>query len=129
MKPKLDPTHPPIQKTTNGWVLMQTTTVTRLNGKTFKIYKGYEFDGHTIPWPVNKIFTQGGKDIYAALVHDFMYQYREPLPPTISGRREADKTYDLLMSDPLYRHNGWRATIMPAMVNLVGMFFWYWGKE
>ena len=133
--PSLTPSHPVIRpnKRGFGWYVDEPVTLAfdqrRGNGHGFRIVqipKGYTFDGHSVPRIFWGIFPPVGRDVYAALAHDYLYQYAKTLRIT---RADADATYTAFMNDPLYRLSRTRSSVFPLAVRLFGWAYFYWGRK
>ncbi len=109
-----------------GWYLDEPVTVDVGGPTSFTIPKGYKFDGHSVPRVLWALSPPFGRDIYAALVHDYMYEYAKTLGV---DRSFADDAYDKIMCHPKYRMNGFRATVMPFVVKVLGWSFFYLGRK
>lgn len=124
---ELTPTYPILRPNREGTGLYLDEDVEFTDGD-FKmtIPKGYLFDGHSVPKPFQAIFNPFGRDVYAALIHDRLYEYAKTNKVT---RRYADKVYNNLMNDPLYKVSTARSIIMPMVVDFFGWSFFYLGRK
>ena len=78
----LTPTYPIIRPDRTkefAWYLDEDVEVSLSWGDKLTIKKGYRFDGHSVPRILWTFFPPFGLDIYAALVHDFIYEYNKSL--------------------------------------------------
>ena len=116
---KLPKNQPKIQGYAKGMTrLLETFTYKSKNGKTYKIPKGFEFDGASIPQFVQDII--GGRFLpeflAAATVHDYLYEKRK------GDRKEADLVLkELLLLNKVKKV---RAGMMYAAVRMGGWYFW-----
>ncbi|MEO0343509.1 MAG: DUF1353 domain-containing protein [Pseudomonadota bacterium] len=125
----LTPSHPKIVNDRDNYrkfYLTQDVIVDLPKGHRLIVKMGYRFDGHSVPWPLKFFLLKAkGKDIYAALVHDYLIEtegfHR-------FNRRFIDRVYMTIMEDDLYFTSKFRRYWMPLAVNINGFFRWtFWG--
>lgn len=95
------------------------------NGDLLHLGKGFRFDAHSVPWWIRWCLPKyDERDIYAALIHDFMV---DTAPWHRYPRKFIDKEYAILMNQYSY---GFRKWIMPKAVWIYGFLGWtLWGDD
>ena len=99
------------------WVTAQDQPYTLSDGTPITIPKGYMFDGHSLPLFILPWVNPYSYDMYAALLHDYLYEYR------IGTRKQADLQYLYLMQQ-LGTNKVRRYTFFIA-VRVFGWVWWY----
>ena len=99
------------------WITTSDMTFTLSDGTKIIVPKGFETDGHTMP-PVLSIFLNPySYDMYAALLHDWLYENR------IGTRKRADREYLRFMQQ--LGTNRIRRYSFYFMVRLFGWIWWH----
>jgi len=97
------------------------------NGDLVTIEKGYRFDGQSVPFPFSLCFKQSSRDIYAALVHDYLI---DRSPWTRYNRKFQDNEYLYFMNKPEYFQSRVRKYLFPKVVRLFGFLRYdIWGDN
>lgn len=98
------------------WITAQDTTFVLSDGTRVVVPKGYVTDGHTMPPILGVFINPYSYDLYAALLHDWLYDTH------IVTRKQADKEYLRLMF--LLGSNFVRRYSFYLIVRLVGWIWW-----
>ena len=116
---KLPKNQPKIQGYAKGMTKLLEPFVYKVtSGKIYRIPKGFEFDGASIPRMVQDII--GGaflpQFLAAAAVHDYLYEKR------IGSRKVADKVLkEILIANKVPKA---KASVMYAAVRVGGWYYW-----
>ena len=86
-------------------------------GETVTVPAGYLFDGHTLPPFLLPFINPYSYDVYAALLHDYLYEYR------IGTRAQADYEYLYFMKQ--LGANWLRRYTFYIGVRVFGWIWWY----
>lgn len=117
----MTPTYPqllPDRDKWRNWYVDEDIKVTLTNNDTLYIRKGYRFDAHSVPFIFRWVFPKyNKKDIYAALVHDYILDTQ---PWHRYTRRFADEQYTHYMRNLNYSDSAARSKWMPRAVKLAG---------
>ena len=126
----MKPTYPrilPDRDRYRRFYLDEQTEVTLHNDDIIVIPKGYRFDGHSVPIIFRLLFKKYGKDIYAAMVHDFLIDMESLFR---YNRKFQDAEYKRFMNMPEYRESWYRSKFMPLAVRFYGFIrFDIWGDN
>lgn len=108
--PRIIPDRDKVRK----WYLDEDVRYTMTTGDVLVIKKGYRFNGHSVPFIFRWLFPMYDVDIYAALIHDFLFDTQ---PWHRFDRKTMDDEYNYLMKQHSY---GLRTKLMPLAVYLAG---------
>lgn len=126
----MTPTYPkilPDRDRYRRYYLDEQVTVTLRNGDVIEIPKGYRFDGHSVPFIFRIFFGKYDRDVYAALVHDFLIDMESLWR---YNRKFQDAEYKRFMEMPEYFASKHRTYWMPKAVRFYGwLLFDIWGDD
>jgi hypothetical protein len=74
------------QKEDKYFTVLKTINIQLSNGEVVKINKGYKFDGSSSPRLLTPIFPRYGSFIFAALIHDWLYDNKNKEDLSVSMR-------------------------------------------
>lgn len=103
------------------WMTCEDQIFTLSDGQQVLVPRDYLFDGHSVPWPVYWLLPRYTEDVYAALLHDFLYDLKERGFDGFT-RLMADREYRHCMKElgaPWYRH-----TVHYYAVRFFGWIWW-----
>lgn len=123
----MSPHYPKLQANPHevfGWILAEDVRIQLSDGRQLFISKGYCFDGHTVPRILWSFLPPHGTDIYASLLHDYLFDLKEH-GFTLFTRSFADKEYLRLCLNPHYRSGLIRPYVLYLGLFLFSWIWWY----
>ena len=98
------------------WITTEDQPFTLADGTVLVVPKGFVFDGHSLTPLFSGFLNAYSYDMYAALLHDFLYRYN------IGSRKDADDEY--LRHMKMYGANFIRRYTFYTVVRLISWLFW-----